>query len=184
MSSLQNTVNYSLDPDFWKPDEPGRMVQAPTRNTLVLPELPKQAAIAYPINDSQAALTTGLMARADTIHTADPVSRGMALLLKMGAATLFLWGLTLAGLVLLGSLGFFLWLFLASLEGLLCFIFLAYNDWREHPSAVRWLWSVRMLGMMEREHAIRMYKQYGYYDIKGLKEDERNRRAAQLPSNR
>lgn len=170
-------LDYSQSPDFWKPDEPGPMVRAP-RNALVLPETPKQTAIAYPINEPQAALTTGLMARADTIHTAEPVGRGIGLLIKMIAPTLLLWGFTLAALVLMGGLTFFLWLLLASLEGLACFAFLAYNDWREHPSAVRWLWSVKMLGMMQEEHGIRMHNQYGFSSLKELRRYERNRRRA------
>lgn len=101
------------------------------------------------------AMFSRLMDSAQTIHTADPVSRGVAMLIKTSAITLFLSAFTLAGLVMFDSLTFFLWLLLASGEWVLCFLYLAYNDWREHPTAVRWTLANGFLYLMQREQDAR-----------------------------
>jgi hypothetical protein len=143
-------------------EQPG-LVPRTSRNTFVAPgPAPVRAyPIQPPANDAFGALVAGLMAEARTVHHADPVSRGLALLLKATAVSFFLGALTLAALAMLDSLEFFLWLFLASAEWVLCFLYLAYNDWREHPSAIRWQWTQSLLGMMEREHEARLKAQYG-----------------------
>jgi hypothetical protein len=114
-----------------------------------------------PANDALGQLVGGLMAEARTIHHADPVSRGKALLLKATAITIALGGFTLAALAVLDMLSFMTWLLLASLEWVVCFLYLAYNDWREHPSAIRWQWTNGLLGLMEREQEARLRAQDG-----------------------
>lgn len=139
------------------------LVRRTNRNTFVPPD--RKPAQAYPVqtpaNDALGALVAGLMAEARTIHHADPISRGFAMLIKATAITVALAMFTVAALWMLDSLTFFLWLLLASLEWVVCFIYLAYNDWREHPSAIRWQWTAGLLNMMENEQRARLNAQYG-----------------------
>lgn len=132
----------------------------PARATPERRTLPVQS----PANDALGMLVAGLMAEARTIHHADPISRGVALLLKATAITVALGMFTVAALWMLDSLTFFLWLLLASLEWVCCFLYLAYNDWREHPSAIRWQWTQGLLGMMQEEQRRRLNAQYGEED--------------------
>lgn len=106
-------------------------------------------------------LVGGLMLSANTTHATTSWDRAISMLAKTSAVTLFMSILTLAGLVMFSEVTFFLWLFLASLEWVLCFLVLAMLDWREHPSAIRWNFSNRVLDMMEREQEVRLRSQYG-----------------------
>lgn len=123
-----------------------------------------------PASGALGELVGGMMAEARTIHHADPVSRGKALLIKATAITVALGLFTLAALAVLDILNFMIWLLLASVEWVICFLYLAYNDWREHPSAIRWQWTQGLLGMMEREQEARLQAQYG----KGWDNDDSN----------
>lgn len=99
------------------------------------------------------------MDSAQTVHTTDPIQRGKAMLLKSSAITVFLSLLTLAALFMLDGWSFFLWLLLASAEWVLCFLFLAVLDWREHPSAIRWNIANGVLYLMQREQDARFILQ-------------------------
>jgi hypothetical protein len=121
----------------------------------------RQMQVQSPASGALGELVGGLMVSANTIHTSTPEQRAISLLIKTSAVTVFLSLLTLAGLVIFGELVFFLWLLLASAEWVVCFLFLAWSDWKEHPSAIRWLWSRRMLDMMEYEQEVRLRAQYG-----------------------
>jgi hypothetical protein len=137
-----------------------RNTYVPARTTSERQLLPVQS----PANGALGELVTGLMAEAHTIHQADPVSRGKALFIKTMGISLFLWGLTIAALAMNEMLSFMMWLLWASIEGGICFLVLAYLDWREHPSAIRWQWTQGLLGMMEREQEARLRAQYGDWD--------------------
>jgi hypothetical protein len=106
-------------------------------------------------------LVGGLMAESTTVYTADPITRAQGLLLKTSAATLALAFLTLAGMIMLSQFAFFLWLLLASLEWVVCFLALAVLDWREHPSAIRWRWTNGLIDIMQDEQRRRLDAQYG-----------------------
>lgn len=106
-------------------------------------------------------LVGGLMLSANTTHATTSWDRAISMLVKTSAVTVFLSILTLAAMYLMGSLAFFLWLLWASTEWVLCFLVLAMLDWREHPSAIRWNFSNRVLDMMEREQEVRLRSQYG-----------------------
>lgn len=139
--------------DDYRPQYPANLVPAaPQRQTL-----PVQS----PASGALGELVTGMMAEARTVHHADPESRGKAMLLKTLAVGSFLAVATVAAMVMLNMWVFFAWLLLASLEFVGCFLFLAHLDWREHPSSVRWLWSNRLLDMMETEQDARLRAQYG-----------------------
>jgi hypothetical protein len=129
---------------------------------------PARSVQAYPVQSPASGalgeLVGGMMAEARTIHYADPVSRGKAMLLKTLGISLFLWGLTIAALALTDGLSFMLWLLWASIEGGVCFLVLAVLDWREHPSAIRWQWTQGLLGMMKEEQRRRLNAQYGEED--------------------
>jgi hypothetical protein len=119
-----------------------------------------QPVVATPAVDPYAS-HAGVMNEVKTIYHTDPVSRGKALFLKTLGISLFLWGLTVAALALMENVSFFLWLFWASIEGGVCFIVLAYLDWREHPMSVRTMLAQEFLGMMRREQTMRHVAQYG-----------------------
>lgn len=126
---------------------------------------PARSVQAYPVQSPASGalgeLVSGMMSEARTIHYADPITRGVSLLIKATAITVALGMFTLAALAMLDSLTFFLWLLLASIEWVACFLSLAILDWREHPSAIRWRWTQGLLGMMEREQEARLRAQYG-----------------------
>lgn len=135
---------------------------APARSTYVpAPVERRQMQVQSPANGAIGELVTGLMAQGVTVHTATSQDRALALLTKTSAATVFLAVLTVAALHMMGEWAFLLWLLCASAEWVLCFLYLAWSDWKEHPSAIRWLWSNRLLDMMEREQEVRLAAQYG-----------------------
>lgn len=161
-----------IDDDYIDVGAPRRISLEEQRTTAIVqrgnyvPALPeRKTPVAYPVqspaNDALGQLVTGLMSEARTIHHADPITRGVSILIKTTAITFFLAALTLAGLAMLDSLTFFFWMFLASLEWVICFLYLAYKDWQEHPSAIRWTWTQGLLAMMEREQEARLRAQYG-----------------------
>lgn len=148
----------SIYDDDWGDPQP---LATTRRNTFVAPD-PRPAPVqAYPIPDAPGELVTGLMAEARTVHVADPITRGKSMLLKTSGVTVALAILTAAAMLMLDGWTFLLWIFLASLEWVICFLVLAHLDWREHPSAVRWEWTQGILGMMEREQEARLRAQYG-----------------------
>jgi hypothetical protein len=107
----------------YRPQMPANYVQ-PSPDHHPLP-------VQSPANGALGELVTGMMAQATTVHHADPVTRGKAMLLKTLAAGSFLALATIAGMVMLDTWAFFAWMFLASLEFVACFLYLSYNDWRE-----------------------------------------------------
>lgn len=117
-----------------------------------------------PASGALGELIGGMMAEARTIHVADPVSRGKGLFIKATAITVALGMFTVAALAMLDMLSFMIWLLLASLEWVACFIILAVLDWREHPSAIRWQWTQGLLSMMQEEQRRRLDAQYGEED--------------------
>jgi hypothetical protein len=135
--------------------------QLPANYVPAAPQRRDPLPVQSPANGALGELVAGLMTEARTVHVADPVSRGKAMLLKTLAAGSFLAVATIAGMVMLDMWAFFAWMFLASLEFVGCFLYLSYNDWREHPSAIRWQWSNRLLDMMEAEQERRLDAQYG-----------------------
>jgi hypothetical protein len=83
------------------------------------------------------------------------------MLTKTTAVTIFLSLLTFAGLFMLDSFSFFLWLLLASGEWVCCFVLLAILDWRETPSAIQWRQNEGYLALMKREQTARLMALYG-----------------------
>lgn len=99
-----------------------------------------------------------------TKHEYTPVSRANAMLIKTTAITIFLAILTLAGMLMLDSWSFLAWLFIASLEWVFCFWWLARYDWQETPSALAWKMSGDYKELMEREQRARLKSVYGYVE--------------------
>jgi hypothetical protein len=95
-------------------------------------------------------------------HEYSPITRAQAMLIKTSAVTIFLSILTGAALFMLDSWSFLLWLLLASLEWVFCFVLLAVLDWRETPSALAWKMSDDYISLMEREQRARLRRLYGY----------------------
>lgn len=99
-----------------------------------------------------------------TRHEYTPINRAGAMLIKTTAITVFLAILTLAGMFMLDRWSFLVWLFIASLEWVLCFWWLARFDWRETPSAIAWKMSDDYKSLMEREQRARLKAVYGYVE--------------------
>lgn len=97
-------------------------------------------------------------------HEYSPGSRAVAMLIKTSAITVFLSILTLAAMFMLDSWSFLAWLFIASLEWVVCFGWLAKLDWRETPSALAWKMSDDYKELMEREQRARLQAVYGYVE--------------------
>lgn len=95
-------------------------------------------------------------------HHYHPKDRAVAMVMKTSAVTVFLALLTLAALIMLHGWGFFLWLFLASLEWCAVFAFLAILDWRETPAAHVWHKTDIYADLMQREQRARLKSLYGY----------------------
>lgn len=93
---------------------------------------------------------------------ATPITRAKALIGKATAATVALGLLTAAAMVMLSDFFFFLWLFLASLEWVVCFLALAVLDFRETPASVTHKKIDGYLALMAREQRARLKKLYGY----------------------
>lgn len=95
-------------------------------------------------------------------HHYHPKDRAVAMVFKTSTVTIFLAVLTLAGLFMLDSWGFFLWLLLASLEWCAVFALLAVLDWRETPAAHVWHKTDIYADLMQREQRARLKALYGY----------------------
>lgn len=130
------------------------------RNTFVAP-LPQARPMPPPAQVDPYAQAASEMHEVRALYTHDPVSRGKAMFIKTMGISLFLWGLTLAGLALLDSLSFMVWLLWASLEGGIIFIVLAWIDHKEHPLSVRAKLADGFLGIMRREQSMRHVATYG-----------------------
>jgi hypothetical protein len=138
----------------------------PARQNLVLPE--RTPATAYPMQPDQFIhLPTQANIVQSAAYTADPISRGWAMLIKTSAVTVFLAVLTLMGMLLwglAGTLGAWLilwWLFVASLEWVVCFLVLATLDYKETPAAQNRYSMRRIINMMAVEQAARLIERYG-----------------------
>lgn len=99
-----------------------------------------------------------------TRHEYTPNSRARAMIIKTSAITIFLAILTLSAMLMLDSWSFLAWLFIASLEWVFCFWWLARYDWRETPSALGWKMSEDYKELMEREQRARLKAVYGYVE--------------------
>lgn len=96
-----------------------------------------------------------MMTGAQTIHTADPINRGISLAGRTLFFGLILAGFTVPVLWMFDALYGMLWLFFAMLEFAFVFLYLSYKDWQEHPSSLRWRMTEGLLWMMERSQDAR-----------------------------
>lgn len=95
-------------------------------------------------------------------HHYHPKDRASAMLTKTSAITLALAIFTAAAMLMLsGAFWFFTWLVLASIEWVLCFLALAYLDYRETPASVTHKKLDGYLDLMRREQRARLRRLYG-----------------------
>ena len=115
--------------------------------------------------------------QARDVHTADPLIRTQALSAKVHLVTAFLAILTGCLMVIMQWFPkdwpelfiFLLWLGLASIEWIAVFVFLAFLDYKETPSAINWFLAKNVIGMMKEEQQHRLR---AMYPNQFLEEDE------------
>jgi hypothetical protein len=180
LSFSQETRMSIYDDDWGAVDTPRRVSRVEQAQTGLAGPLGQGRYVAAPASrppiltpsTDPYAPYAGTMDEVKLIFHADPVARGKALFYKTLGISLFLWGLTLAALALMEGLSFFVWLLWASLEGSICFMVLAYLDWREHPMSVRSKLANGFLRMMRREQTTRQVALYGIDVVRQARELE------------
>lgn len=161
--SKLSSLDYQ-DPAYWQ-DEPTTGSAQTKRGEMVVPERRQEYQHVNPIEKVDVNASGNIQQSAD--YTADPISRGWAMLIKTSAVTVFLAALTLMAMFIFGSWGalgavmFLWWLLVASLEWIVVFVILAILDYRETPAAQNRYAMRRVINMMAVEQAMRLIGIYG-----------------------
>lgn len=95
-------------------------------------------------------------------HNYTSEGRARSVLLRTSAVTVALAILTACAMAMLENWAFLLWLFIASVEWVICFYFVSKFDWKETPAALTWKQSDDYMELMRNEQAARLKTLYGY----------------------
>lgn len=95
-------------------------------------------------------------------HEYTSMGRAHSVLLRTSAVTVAMAILTAAAMFMLDGWAFFGWIFLASIEWVLCFLVVSVLDWRETPSALTWKQSDDYMELMRTEQAARLKALYNF----------------------